>query len=164
MSIKTKAIFTGTTIAPFRDLADKIKDSVGVVDATISETTPRAVYENNLPEGVTMVQVGALSKYNHNYVQAARVAVAEISADLFAKDKELTTTTASLGYFNKGDTVDIRATRHASYRVPGKVTDGEEPARVDRLMVLSTDVNFRAQSGTALRNEISEQAAGFFSK
>lgn len=164
MSIKTKSIFTGDTVAPFRDLADKIKDNVEVTGAVISETTPRGVYEGNLPEGVTMAAVSALSKYNHNYVQAARVAVAEVSADMFAKDKDLTTVTSSLGYFNKGDTLDIRATRHASYRVPGKVAEGEEPKRVDRQMVLNTDINFRGQSGSALRDVISEQAVGFFSK
>lgn len=163
--METKTIFTGTAVSKNRDLADKIKANLKTEGAAqIVEEKPREAYEGNLPDGITMDTVKAVGSYNNEFVNAARLAVAEVAADMFTKDKELTTVQSKLGYYQSRDSVQIRAERSKVSRVPTAMEPGAERVETTRYMALTTVLDHYGTSGATLRAEISEQAANLFGK
>lgn len=147
---------------PYRELADAIAKNLKTNGAVISEETPHMVYDANLPEGITRDTIKAVAKYNNNFIQASRLAVAEAAVSVFNSDKSIDTVNAELGFFAPGDNVRIRAERERTYVNP-QASEGQ-PATLTKSLVISYTVNHRGQSGKALRDALSAEASEMFKR
>lgn len=154
--------FKTAAAEPYRALADSIAANLKTSGGTISEEVPHSTYDANLPEGITRDTVKAMAKYNNNFIQASRLAVAEASVAIFNQNSTIDTVNAELGFFAPGDNVRIRAERERTYVNP-QAAEGQ-PATLTKSLVLSYTVSHRGQSGKALRDAISTEAAEMFKR
>lgn len=157
--------FKSENIQKYKELSDKIKDNLEVKDSVITEKEPHAAYYNNLPEGITKKIVDEISKYNSKFVTAAHVAVGELAADVFTKDKSIDTVEAEIGYFGKSDTINITTSREKVYQ--NHLAKEGEPKEVTKHLVMSTSINTISAKGyglKAVRDSMTEEFSNMFKK
>lgn len=146
MSIK----FKGDSVAKHRDLADSIKEGLKTDGNVIKEEEDHGSYYKNLPEGLDKSSVNELSKYNSKFVTATHVAVGELAADVFKKEKKVNEVNASVGFFGPNDSIDINVSRSKTYKVP-MAAEGEE-SEVTKHLVMKTTVETQSARGSGLKS------------
>jgi len=157
--------FNNETVNKYKDLSDKIKENLTNEGNVVKEKEPHSAYYNNLPEGITKEQVEKLSKYNSRFVTAAHVAVGEMAAELFTKDKSLETVEAEIGFFGKNDTINMTVHREKVYQNHLAKDPSEQEIRKN--LVIQTTVTTTSAKGygvKAVREAMSEEFKNMFSK
>lgn len=157
--------FKSDNIEKYRVLADGIKDSLVVSEATITEKEPHSAYYNNLPEGIGKKEIEELSKYNSKFMTAAHIAVGELAADVFKSKKSVTSVAAEIGYFANSDSININVSRSKTYQ--NHLAKPGEDKEVTKQLVMQTTVNSQFNNGyglKAVRASMSEEFAEMFKK
>jgi len=93
----------------YRELVNKIKENLEVQDGSIKEKNIHAVYDQNLPDGITPDMIKTIAEYNKVFMDAAYTAVGEIAAELFKNVYRRNVVNTSIGFFGPGDTINIIA-------------------------------------------------------
>ena len=142
--------FKSEQVAKYRDLADSVKENLEYSDGNIREKEPHSAYYSNLPEGFTKEQVEDLSKYNAKFNTAAHVAVGEIAAEVFKKNKSVESVEAEVGFFGAQDKISMTVSRQKTYN---NFLAGEgEPKEVTKHLVMKTTVTTHSAKGYGLKS------------
>lgn len=158
-----QVIFTNDQVAKHRCLADSIKTNLQTEAAVISEKEKHLSYNTNLPEKFTPEMVNELSEYNGNFAKAVRVAVGETAAELFNANKELDKVVAKVGYFAKGDDIEMTVSR-TSERPNNFAAEGEPKTTIRHLSFTTEKFNYRGTSAKALKTAMGEEFHGKYCK
>lgn len=122
--------FKNESLSKHRQLADAIKDNLTTNGAKIEEKESHSAYNANLPEGHTPETVKELSRYNDRFLKASTLAVGEVAAESFKKDKHLTEMTAKVGFQTPADSFTFTIDREREFPVPrGKDEPEDAPRR-----------------------------------
>lgn len=157
--------FKSENVGKYKELSDKIKETLEVADATIKEKESHLAYYGNLPEDISKKQVEELAKYNSKYVTATHVAVGELAADIFKGKKSIESVEAEVGYFGKADSISISVSRSKTYQ--NHLAKDEADKEVTKQLVMQTTVTSQSAKGyglKAVRESMSEEFAGMFKK
>jgi len=153
--------FTSENIQKHKELANAIKSGLDVKSNVITEKDPRSAYLTHLPDGVTEKQINALSIYNAKFVTAAHVAVGELAADIFTKNKGTDEVTASVGYFGKHDSIGITVAREKKFQ--NHLAENPADKEITKHLVMRTDIQIQSGKGAGLkaaRASMSEEFTG----
>lgn len=157
--------FTDEKLKKHEDLAAKIKSGLVVDGETIKEAKPRSMYLENLPEGVSEKEVDALAKYNANFVTASHVAVGELAADIFTKDKACQQVDAEIHYFGKSDNLAINVQRKCTFQ--NHLATNPDDKEVTKHLVMKTVATTTSNRGIglkAIRDAMSSEFEQMFRK
>jgi hypothetical protein len=157
--------FKSDNIQKHKDLSDKIKDALEVNGATIKEKESHSAYLSNLPEGIGKKEIEELSKYNSKFVTATHVAVGELAADIFNKDKNIQQVEAEVGYFGKSDTINISVFKEKTYQ--NHLAKDESEKEVTKHLVMQSTITSQSIKGSglkAVRESMSEEFSNMFKK
>ena len=121
-------------------------------------TAEEGLYEKNLPEGLTMDNVKAVTEYNTNFVAASSHAVGKVSVDAMSSHKKLERTSVEIK-MGVNDLFSATMDRSISYPNP----QGDSGEKIVKYGVIKPDYDVRAgRNGGQLkvaRRLISELAA-----
>jgi len=157
--------FKSENLAKHKDLSDSIKSNLNVEGHSIKEKESHGSYYSNLPDGVEKKHVEEIAKYNSKYITAAHVAVGELAAEVFLKDKSDTPVEAEIGIFGKQDTLNITVDRSKTYQ--NQFGESEADKQITKHLVMKTTVNSQGMKGYGLksvRDHMSEEFQGLFKK
>ncbi len=154
--------FKNETLAKHSQLAGSIKNNLVVENTTIKEQESHKAYYENLPEGIQKETVETIAGYNQSYVAAAHVAVGEIAADEFNKNKELERLDAQLGFFGKKDSIEMTVHREKTYR--NNFAETEEDKQLKKHLVVTASVKSSGHGLKPIREAMSEEFANSFAK
>lgn len=157
--------FKSDNLKKYQDLSDKIKDGLTVTGTTIKETESHGAYYANLPEGQTRESVESLSKYNSKFVTASHIAVGELAAGIFQADSAAQQVEASVGFFGKGDSIDLTVNRQKVYQ--NHLAENEADKSITKNLVMKATVNTQSTKGygvKAVKESMSEEFVGMFAK
>jgi hypothetical protein len=158
-------VFKAENVNKHRDLTDKIKETLVYDDATFKEAESHSAYHANLPEDISRKQVEELGKYNTKFVTATHIAVGELAAEIFQKEKRIHEITASIGYFGKTDNIDITISRSKVYQ--NHLAENNADKEVTKHLVMKTTVTSQSAKGYGLksiRESMSDEFADMFKK
>ena len=157
--------FKNQTVQRHKELADRIKDSLVVEDTSIKEKESHSAYYDNLPEGVDRKSVEEISKYNGKFITAAHVAIGELAADVFSKNKKAEEVNAEVGFFGKTDSVSVNVSREKTYT--NHLAEGKESEEITKALVMKTTVTTQSAKGYGLKSvraSMSEEFSDLFKK
>lgn len=154
--------FGNEKVAKHKDLADKIKTTLEVENATISEKETRGAYLGNLPEGIDEKTVDKMADYNNKFVVASHVAMGELAADAFKADKSLEKVNAAVGYFGKRDKITATITREKTFT--NNFAKTEEEKTLKKHLVMQSSINSSGHGLKSVREAMSEEFKDKFSK
>lgn len=154
--------FKSENLQKHQPLATKIKETLVVDGSAIKEEESHKAYFENLPEGIDKSTVENVAKYNQNFVTAAHVAVGEIAADQFNKNKELNRMDAKLGFFGKRDNVELTVHREKEYR--NNFAETEEEKTLKKHLVINSSVSSSDYGLKSIRDSMSEEFSNSFAK
>jgi len=157
--------FKSENIQKYRDLVDSIKDNLEVNGTNIKEKESHSAYYANLPEGITKTQVETISKYNSKFVTASHVAIGEMAADIFQKDKNAQQVYGSIGFFSKSDSIDITVNRSKTYQ--NHLAENEADKEVTKHLVMKAIVTTQSSKGygvKSVKEAMSEEFQDMFKK
>ena len=157
--------FKSESIQKYRDLVDSIKDNLEVNGTNIKEKESHSAYYANLPEGITKTQVETISKYNSKFVTASHVAIGEMAADIFQKDKNAQQVYGSIGFFSKSDSIDITVNRSKTYQ--NHLAENEADKEVTKHLVMKAIVTTQSSKGygvKSIKEAMSEEFQDMFKK
>lgn len=157
--------FKNETCAKYKDLSDKIKEHLVVEGNNIKENESHSAYYENLPEGLTKKIVEEVSKYNSKFVTAAHLAVGEVAADIFMKDKSVDEVNAEIGYFGKQDSISMTVFKEKTYQ--NHLAKDPSEREVKKHLVVTSTVTSQSAKGygvKALRDAMSEEFESMFNK
>ena len=122
-------VFKTDGLAKHRDLADLIKPTLVRDGTSIVEKESHAAYNANLPEGITPETIKSINKYNGVFLKASTLAVGEIAADIFNKDKKINELTAKVGFQAAGDSYRFSIDREREFPIPRRSDEPEDAPR-----------------------------------
>lgn len=157
--------FKSATVQKHKDLSDKIKESLLVEDTSIKEKESHSAYFDNLPEGVDKKSVEEISKYNGKFITAAHVAIGEIAADIFSKNKKAEEVNAEIGFFGKTDSVAVNVAREKTYT--NHLAENGASEEITKALVMKTTVTTQSAKGYGLKSvraSMSEEFSDLFKK
>lgn len=156
--------FKNETFTKHRALADSIKETLEVKAATISEKESHSAYNANLPEGHTPETVKELSRYNDRFLKATTLAVGEVAAEHFKKDKHLTEMTAKVGFQSAGDAFTFTIDREREFPVPRSKDESEDAPRrkVTKHLHIERTVELSGTSIKSVTSAMSEEFKDLF--
>lgn len=149
-----------TVIKPeIRELAAKIREAlsadteVGVVSGDIA-----TVYDDNLPENITVEQDRQLGQYRQQFVAASTSAIGDLAVETLTANAQLAEVTAELSFSHK-NRINVAVERVREQRIPASKT-GETTT-----VYGATSVSVHTFEGSsnaqlkAVRKEIQDAAA-----
>lgn len=155
--------FKADNLAKYRELANSIKGGLGTEGNVIKEVEPHSAYYANLPEGITKDTIETVAGYNSRFVTATHLAIGELAADVFSKDKSVTSVVSEVGYFGKGDKLEVKVDR--SKQFTNQFAKTEDEKTITKYLVMNTTVTTTSVRGTglkAVRDSMSEEFAEMF--
>lgn len=158
MSVK----FEAEALKKHKDHVDNIKKGLVVEGTTIKEAESHSSYFAGLPEGFDREKVEALAKYNNQYVQSAHIAVGELAAETIMANNEITRMDAKIGYFGPRDNIEITVYKDKTYR--NNFAEKEEDKELKKTLVMNTSINTSGYGLKSIKDLMSEEAKGLFSK
>ena len=159
---KKQVVFTNAAANKYREAANRIKENLVVSGSAITEKTSHLAYDAGLPEGLTPEKLTALSTYNGEYAQAARVAIAETAAEVFLNNSEVDRVEAVVGYGAPGDTMKLSTDRTHSY--PNNKAKGEDDKVTIKHLVMTDSFEIKTPSYKALRAAMGVEFRDSFNK
>ena len=93
------------------------------------------------------------------------MAVGEVAADIFKKDKSVLEVNAHIGFFGKSDSIDIDVSRSKKYQ--NHLAEKDEDKEVTKHLVMKTTVETQSTKGLGLKSvraSMSEEFRDSFSK
>ena len=121
-----------------RELVDKIKDGLAYADAVVAETESHSAYFGNLPEGLTKEVVTDVHKYNDKFIAASHVALGEMTAEAFVKNKDVDRVVGKVGFFGPKDSIETVTDRNKTY--PNSFAKEGEPNTIEKDFVMKSTV------------------------
>jgi hypothetical protein len=161
----TAVNFKADNVQKHKNLSNQIKETLAVAGRTINEPEKHKAYYANLPEGQTQKSVEELSKYNSAFVTASHVAVGELATEIFMKDPDAQQVEASIGFFGKGDSIDMTVNRQKIYQ--NHLADNEADKEITKHLVIKATVTTQSAKGygvKAVKESMSEEFVGMTKK
>lgn len=158
--------FEDEKLAKNKELSDRIKAGLEVDGAKIKEKEKHKTYFDNLPEGLTEQTVKDMSEYNNKYVLGAHVAVGELAAEVFVKDKEIDLVDANVGFFGPKDkiTMTVRRSKEYNGRSPNSKDDADKDLKVTKHLVMLSEVETSGSGIKKIREAMSAEFKDRFVK
>lgn len=158
--------FQNEALAKHRELADAIKKTLKVEGPQIVETESHQAYNSNLPEGITPETVKEISKYNQQYLKASTLAVGEVAADAFQKDRELKELSATVGFNAPNDNYHFSIERQREFPIPRRSDEPADAPRRTKVKHLHIErtVDLGSTSIKSVTSVMSEEFEGMFNK
>ena len=157
--------FKSENVQKYKELSDKIKETLTTQETSIKEKESHGAYYANLPEGFDRKAVEDLAKYNSKFVTAAHIAVGELATEIFKSKKSIDSVDAEMGYFGKADSINVAVVRTKTYQ--NHLAKEESEREVTKQLVMHTTVTSQSAKGyglKAVREAMSEEFAGMFKK
>lgn len=147
------------------DLSKKIAEGITLDKKTGHGEAADGLYESNLPEGLTVEAVKAVSDYNTTFVAAGTHAFGTLAVEAMKGSKSLTEATVQIKMFGK-DTLGVSVQRSKDYN--NSLAKEGEPKTITKHGVITTTYDVVAGNNRgqlkAARNEIAALASEFLSK
>jgi hypothetical protein len=145
-------------------LAEKIADSIKIDKTTGVGLSEGKVYEDNLPEGITIDTVKNINSYDADFVAAGTLAFGKLSIDAMKTSKKLEHTNIEIAMGNNVTSVGFDRTRVYTNSL-GK--EGE-PDKITKYGVATTTFEVRAGKNSGdlkhARRELNALAQAAFGK
>lgn len=143
-------------------LVGNIKSALTVEGTAIKEKESHSAYYSGLPEGFDPEKVETLAKYNNQFVQATHVAIGELATETMLANEEITRMDAKVGYFGQRDNIEVTVHKNKTYR--NNFAEKEEDKELQKHLVMNTSINTSGYGLKAIKDMLSEEAKGLFSK
>lgn len=161
MTIKFKA----DNLQKHKELSDAIKSNLALDGTSIKEKEGHGAYYGSLPEELDKKTVEAVANYNSRFITASHIAIGEMAAECFNKNKDATEVEAELGYFGKSDKINVSVSREKVYQ--NHMATGDQPKEITKHLVMKTSVSSTSAKGYGLksiRDSMSEEFRDNFNK
>ncbi len=142
-----------------RDKADAIKKTMSFDGKTGVVTAGEGVFENTLPENVTLKDCKAVVSALSDFAVASQVAFSEIAIDGLKKHSELESVTTSIPTIRSHDKINHEMLRSQEVRVPGK-KDGDG-STITKYGSVKSSIEI---AGVSTRNSTMKKVATYFSQ
>lgn len=99
----SKKTISETAIKLAESLKENLSVKKGVLEVTEVDGKQPDLYEQNLPDGLTLEVVGRVNNYDTDFIAAGAKVFGELSLAAMSKDKQLNETTGELGMYGKNN-------------------------------------------------------------